>query len=49
MTLRCHLTPIRIATQVTADAGKDVQNEEYSIFVEWQTVMVPQKIGSSST
>jgi hypothetical protein len=32
-TLRIHLTPVRISkskTQVTADAGKDVEKEEHS-------------------
>jgi hypothetical protein len=32
-TLRFHLTPVRmvkIKTQVTADAGKDVEKEEHS-------------------
>jgi hypothetical protein len=32
-TLRCHLTPVRMAkikSQVTADAGEDVEKEEHS-------------------
>ena len=35
-TLRFHLTPVRMAKikfQVTADAGKDVEKEEYSSIV----------------
>jgi hypothetical protein len=36
-TLRCHLIPVRIAkikTQVTGDAGGDVEKEEYSSIVD---------------
>jgi hypothetical protein len=61
-TLRFHLTPVRmtkIKTQVTTDAGEDVEKEELSssllvglqagtIILEISQV-VPQKIGHSTT
>jgi hypothetical protein len=59
-TWRFHLTPIRMANikiSVTADAGKDVEKEEYSSIVggitNWYTpeinLAVPQKTGINST
>jgi hypothetical protein len=36
MTLRFHLTPVRTSKiQVTADAGEDVEKEEYSSIAGW--------------
>jgi hypothetical protein len=59
-TLRFHVRPVRIAkikTQVTVDAGKDVEKEEHSsiaggtasLYNHSGSLVVPQKIGHSST
>jgi len=53
-TLRFHLTPVRMAkinTQVTADAGKDMEKEEYSPIVggmaNWYNLSGNHSEGSS--
>jgi hypothetical protein len=53
--LRFHLTPVRMAkTQVTADAGVDVEKKEHSSIVGGTTTLeisltVTRKIGHSTT